>query len=58
MADNGPTRKDLARDHEIMAAADRTHAEDKVQAPTPAKREKFLKSALGHQKEAGKLHRA
>lgn len=49
---NGPSAQDWANDFDTMAAADRKHADNPVQAPTPAKRNAFLKSAAGNTKQA------
>jgi hypothetical protein len=52
-----PTNEEWAKDYDEMAKADRGHARNPVQAPTPAKKEAFLRSALASEREAAKLRR-
>jgi hypothetical protein len=55
MAKSGPTNEDWAKDHDVMARADRKHAKDPVQSPTAAKAQGFLDSATYNEAEARKL---
>lgn len=50
-----PSNEDWANDYDEMAKADRGHAENPVQAPTPAKRNAFLKSAEASERAAAEL---